>query len=262
MLYKKNGMPEEGEIVLCAITKIHYNSVFANLNEYENKQGMIHISEISPGRIRNIRDFVEEGKIVICKVLSIDKERGHIDLSLRRVNESQKRIKSNQIKQEQLAEKILEIAATELKVELRGIYDEIIKNISKNYDYLYPFFEKVSLGEEKLGDYNLKPEVVKALMTIIEQRIKPPIIEIKGDMKLQSYEKEGVEDIKKALIEAQKLGGEKTNIRYLGSGTYHITITDETYKAAEETLKKVIKTAETLIEKSGGSFEFKRQETK
>ncbi|MBW2993050.1 S1 RNA-binding domain-containing protein, partial [Candidatus Woesearchaeota archaeon] len=75
MLYKKSGMPEENSLVLCTITKIYHNSVFASLDEF-GKQGMIHISEISPGRIRNIRDFVKEGKKIVCKILRIDRAKG------------------------------------------------------------------------------------------------------------------------------------------------------------------------------------------
>ena len=100
MLHKKKGFPNEGDILFCTITKVQYNSVFVTLDEYENKSGMIHISEISPGRIRNIRDYVKEGKVIICKVLRVKKDRGHIDLSLRRVNESQRREKVEARKQE------------------------------------------------------------------------------------------------------------------------------------------------------------------
>ena len=92
MLLKKQGLPEDDELVLCTVTKIHFHSVFVNLDEY-NMSAMIHISEIAPGRIRNIRDFVVEGKVIVCKVLRVDRERGHVDLSLRRVNDSQKRLK-------------------------------------------------------------------------------------------------------------------------------------------------------------------------
>ena len=90
LLFRKKGLPEEEEIVICEVTKIYQNSVFANIIEYD-KSGMLHISEVSPGRIRNIYDYVKVGKIIICKILSVNKEKGHVDLSLRRVTESQKR---------------------------------------------------------------------------------------------------------------------------------------------------------------------------
>src|SRR3989344_568516 len=100
MLYRREGFPDEGEIVLCTVTKINPNSVFVHVDDYD-KGGMVHISEISPGRIRNIRDFVVENKVVVCKVLSVNRERGYIDLSLRRVNETLRRNKLEEVKQEQ-----------------------------------------------------------------------------------------------------------------------------------------------------------------
>src|SRR3989338_3106883 len=107
MLLEKKGFPAEEELVLCTVTNVQFHSVFVTLDEYNSRTGMIHISEVAPGRIRNIRDFVIEGKKVVCKVLRINQEKGHIDLSLRRVNESQKQLKLNEIKQEQFAENIL-----------------------------------------------------------------------------------------------------------------------------------------------------------
>ena len=101
MSEKKKGFPQESEIVLCTVSNISYNSVFVKLDEYINLQGMIHISEISPGRIRNIRDYVKPGKVIVCKILRIHQQKGHIDLSLRRVTESQRRKKPEAWKQPQ-----------------------------------------------------------------------------------------------------------------------------------------------------------------
>ncbi len=109
MLAKKQGLPEEDELVLCTVTSVQHHSVFVNLDEY-GKTAMIHISEVAPGRIRNIRDYVKEGKVVVCKVLKIN-ERGNVDISLRRVTEAQRRAKINQIKQGQKIEKIVEVTA-------------------------------------------------------------------------------------------------------------------------------------------------------
>ena len=106
MLLKKQGFPEDSELVLCTVTSVQFHSVFVNIDEY-GKGGMIHISEVSPGRIRNIRDFVKEGKKIVCKVLKVNEEKGYIDLSLRRVNEAERRRKIEDIKKEQNAEKII-----------------------------------------------------------------------------------------------------------------------------------------------------------
>jgi len=94
MFYKKKGLPEEGEYILCTVKKILFHSVFVSLDEYEHKEGMVHISEVSPGRIRNIRDYVKEGKKLICKVLRVKHDRGQVDLSLRRVSVSMRKKKN------------------------------------------------------------------------------------------------------------------------------------------------------------------------
>src|SRR3989339_141609 len=162
MLLKKEGFPEEDELVLCTVTKIFHNGVFVDLDEY-NKGGMIHISEVSPGRIRTLSDFVKEGKKVVCKVLRIDQEKGHIDLSLRRVNEGQKKEKINEIKHEQKAEKTIELAAKKLSITVEKLYDEISSKIIEKYGLIYLCFEDIVKGEtslEALGIPKQKADVL------------------------------------------------------------------------------------------------------
>ena len=143
MLYTKDGYPEEDELVLCTVSKIHFHSVFCNLDEYNNKTGLIHISEIAPGRIRNMNEHVQEGKKIVCKILRVDEEKKHIDLSLRRVNEAQRKKKIENIKQEQKAEKILENFATEIKKPFDKLYDEISKVLFEHYEMIFMAFEDV-----------------------------------------------------------------------------------------------------------------------
>ncbi|MBI3031971.1 translation initiation factor IF-2 subunit alpha [Candidatus Woesearchaeota archaeon] len=262
MLYRKAGIPEESELVMCTVTKIQYNAVFANLDEYDNKSGMIHISEIAPGRIRNIRDFVKEGKKIVCVVLRVDRERGHIDLSLRRVSEGQQRTKVNQLKQEAIAEKIIEMLARELKKEVRKLYDEITDKIFQKYDMLHPCFQEVSRNETSLTGLGLAPDIAEKLAKLISQRIKPPEVLLQGRLQLKSYADTGVEVIKDALLQGQKAGGEHLLIKYLGAGTYHISITAEDYKTAEAGLKKCLDTIEALMKKIQGIFSFARTEKK
>ena len=116
MVLKKEGIPEEGEIVLCTVNKILYHAIFVNLDEYNNTEAMVHISEIAPGRIRNLRDYVSEGREIICKVLRIDREKGHIDLSLRRVNSHQRQEKLDEIKQELKSESLIKNLAKKLNL--------------------------------------------------------------------------------------------------------------------------------------------------
>ena len=64
---------EEGQIVLCTVEKILGTTVFVKIEG--NGEGTITTSEISPGRIRNLRDYVVPGKKIVCKILSIKEDR-------------------------------------------------------------------------------------------------------------------------------------------------------------------------------------------
>lgn len=256
MFLKKSGMPEESELVMCTVTKIHYNSVFVNLDEYK-KQGMIHISEISPGRIRNIRDFIKEGKVIVCKVLRINTERGHIDLSLRRVSDSQRRNKVNEIKQEQLSEKIIEFVANELKLDTKQLYDKILEKIKSIYGVIYPAFQDIVEEEYSPDDLGLDKKTTDKLVEIIKQRIKPHEVEIKGDLILETYAPDGVDIIRNAVIKAEKTS-KQLKISYGGGGKYRYIVTAKDYKEAENILEESYKIAIDIVEKSGGSGKFIR----
>jgi len=257
MLYRKYGFPEESDIVICTITSVQYNSVFANLDEYPGKSGIIHISEISPGRIRNIRDYVKEGKKVICKVLRVNEERGHIDLSLRRVNESQKRNKNDELKKEMMAEKIVEFAAKELKLKFEDLYRKVFESVSKEYDYLYPCFEDHVVGNYDIKRLNLDKKIIAKLDELIKQRIKPPEVFISGSFTLITYAPDGIEVIKKALKPAVR---ENVTLKYFGAGKYGITFVAEDYKECEEMVEEVTEAVINNMEKLGGEAKFERDE--
>ncbi len=257
MFLRKKGLPHEGELVLCTVTKIQPHGVFVRLDEYEDKSGMIHISEIAPGRIRNIRDFVKEGKVVVCSILRINRERGYIDLSLRRVSEIQKRNKTNEIKQQQKIEKLLEQFAKDAKLDLPKLVSELSSKVLTDYDSLFHCFEDISAGEYSFKD-KLGTDYAEKLEEFIKTRIKPTIVEVGGTLKISSYASEGINVIKEGLTKAQEVGGSQTTIRYLGGGAYHLAVQGEDYKQLEGVLDKVIASCTTYFKQNNAVFEFTR----
>lgn len=79
---------EIGDILICAVEKIAGTTVFVEI-EGSDKRGTIILSEIAAGRIRNLRDYVVPKKTIVCKVLRVSKD--HVELSLRRVKEKEKK---------------------------------------------------------------------------------------------------------------------------------------------------------------------------
>ena len=258
MYYRKTGYPEEDELVVCTVNNVQYNSVFVKLNDY-GKTGLIHISEVSPGRIRNLRDYVKPGKVIVCKVLRVNEQRGHIDVSLRRVNESQRRMKLEERKAEQKAEKIIDSLAAQLDEDPKKIYDEVAKPLLQEYGMLNYAFSDVVENDADLKEQGVPDKYAGQLEELVRERIKPAQVSIEGDLTITSYEADGLDTIKKAL-KAFEETSDAINLRYLGSGAWRATITAPEFKEAEHHLKEASDAAKAITEKEGAEFSFKRKE--
>ena len=243
MFYKREGIPETDEIVLCKVTKIYPNSVFVQLVEY-NDSGMVHISEVSPGRIRNLRDYVSIGRQIVCKVLRIDRDRGHIDLSLRRVNSNQRKEKLEETKAELKAESILKTIAKRLGQKTEEIYRQVSDKVFEEYSYLYLCFKDVASGDADLMKLGVDKVIAKELTKVILDKFRPERITIEGEINVKTYASEGVKKIREILLEIES-ASPTIKLFYLGAGRYKIIIEDVDYKPAEKNFKKV----ESILEK-------------
>ena len=234
MLFEKTGFPEEDEIVIGTVKKILHSAVFVRLDEY-NRDGMINIAEVSPGRIRNLRDYVTEGKKIICKVLRISREKGHIDLSLRRVNQAQRINKNKEYKNEIKADRIIESVAKELKKDFSELKNIGYKFIEK-YGNLYEAFQEISENNTLIKEFNLDKKIEETILKTVNGRIKPEEIEIKAKIEIKSVMSEGVEDIKKTL---KSLENENVEVKYLSAPNYSLKIKAKDYKKGESILKDI-----------------------
>lgn len=261
MFYKKKGLPEEGEYILCTVKKILFHSVFVYLDEYDRKEGMIHISEVSPGRIRNLRDYVKEGKKLICKVLRVKHDKGQVDLSLRRVSIAMRKKKNTYIKQEQKAEKIMEIVAKKMNTDMKTLYEDFGNKIWEEYDGLNPFFQEVISNETSLKDFGVTQKYITPLMEVIKDKFKPQIIELEKSLELKSEASNGIEIIKEALKKASELAKEKdynVKISYISAPRYSIKVSALDYKFAEKAMEEVISVAIDFIKSKDGYGEIKK----
>lgn len=262
MFYKKTNLPNESDLVICTVKKVLPTSIFASLDEYQNLEGMIHISEVAPGRIRNIRDYVHENKVIVCKVLKIDKERHQIDLSLRRVNLSARLKKEEEYKQEQKSEKILELAAKKLKISLEELYNKAGHKIIEEYGSLNSCFQDILInGEQVLDNLKIDKDIIKELTNVIQEKIKPPEIKISSILVLKSTAENGIDIIKDAMKKGEIFAKEKgyiLNFSYISAPKYRLTLTSNEYKSAEQQMEQIANLIISNIKKEGGEGEFLR----
>lgn len=73
-----------GSIVFGTVTGIENYGVFVSLDDYYT--GLIHISEISHGFVRDVNDFVKVGDTIRVKVIDVDDESFHVKLSIKDID--------------------------------------------------------------------------------------------------------------------------------------------------------------------------------
>ncbi|MFC3886732.1 S1 domain-containing post-transcriptional regulator GSP13 [Bacillus songklensis] len=77
---------EVGNVVKGKVTGIQPYGAFVEIDE--NTQGLVHISEIKHGFVKDINEHLKVGDEVNVKILSIDAESGKIGLSIRATEEA------------------------------------------------------------------------------------------------------------------------------------------------------------------------------
>jgi len=239
---ERKGWPEEDELVVCTVKQVKDFGAFTELDEYGQKEGLIHISEVAAGWVKYIRDHVREGQKIVCKVLNVEPDKHHIDLSLKDVNEHQRREKIHDWKNEQKAENWINYVAEVTKTGPEKL-EELIDQLYEIYDSVYAAFEEgMQNGADALVD-------------------KIPYVEITGYMDLSCPAPDGVDVINKSLKSAAKIKVDedvKVDVSYLGAPRYRIHVTAPDYKKAENVLKQSADAAIKVIKNGKGTGSFHR----
>ncbi|ESS04738.1 MAG: translation initiation factor 2, alpha subunit (eIF-2alpha) [uncultured archaeon A07HR67] len=176
---KYSGWPEPGELVVGDVDEIADFGVFVDLDQYENKRGLCHISEVASGWIKNVRDHVREGQTVVAKVLDVDESASQIDLSIKDVNEHQRKETIQDWKNERKADNWMLIALGEDVDDDR--YTSVANALLREYDSLYDAFEAAAIrGREALEDADIDDDAAAAIVDAARENVSVPYVDVTG----------------------------------------------------------------------------------
>lgn len=230
---------EQGDNVLCVVEKIAGTTVFVHIED-TNREGSIVLSEIAPGRIRNLREYVVPKKLIVCQVL---KDTGtNVELSLRRVKEKDRKELMDEYKLEKSYVSIL-------KTILKEKTDEIISKIKKESS-LINFFEESKKDSKELEKLVGKENTEKLLEILKTQKKKS--VELKKEINLTTNKPNGITLIKEILSKTKNI-----EIKYIAAGKYVLIKEDDNLKKADTALKEAIDEIEKDSKKAGIDFKTK-----
>ena len=251
--------PDEGDLVLATVKSIRNFGAIVTLDEYTNREGFIHLSEVAPGWVKYIRDHIRERQKVVARVLRVDAPKGQVDLSLKRINDHQRREKVQSWKNEQRATRLLEQVTKALKITPDEGADLFGGPLVERYGSLFAAFETASAEPAAFQKGQEKASWVAAFLKVARENILPPHVSIRGTLEIQDPSETGVEHVRTALMAAEAVDPEAVEVQYVGAPRYRVRVDATQYKQAEETMRRATEAAIRSIESQGGHGSFTRQ---
>ncbi|KAG0415135.1 hypothetical protein HPB47_007688 [Ixodes persulcatus] len=253
--------PEPDDVVMVNVRQIAEMGAYVRLLEYNDIEGMILLSELSRRRIRSINKLIRVGRNECVVVIRVDKDKGYIDLSKRRVSPEDITKCEEKFARGKAVNSILRHVAETLKYETDAQLEELYKKTAWYFDEkfkkttaAYDVFKLAvtasgSSDLSVLDECDLDPNTREVLLTNIKHRLTPQAVKIRADIEVSCYEYEGIDAVK--ACPARRNG--PVYGRYAHQ-VYVMTTTTMDRTEGLDALNAAIVKIEETIKKAGGVF--------
>uniref|UniRef100_A0A6S9BZZ1 S1 motif domain-containing protein n=1 Tax=Ditylum brightwellii TaxID=49249 RepID=A0A6S9BZZ1_9STRA len=213
--------PEIESLVMVNVRNIADMGAYVSLLEYNNIEGMILFSELTRRRIRSIYKLIRVGRNEVVMVLRVDKDKGYIDLSKRRVSPEDVAACEDRFNKAKAVHGVLRHLAERRKIYLEDLYERIGWPLYREYGHAYDAF-KLALADESAPGTGedpfaklerVPPEIIEELKTYIRRRLAPQPIKIRSDIEVSCFTYEGIDAIREALFAGMAVGTENSPIK-------------------------------------------------
>lgn len=259
--------PEVDDVVMVQVKSIAEMGAYVSLLEYHGIEGMILLSELSRRRIRSITKLIKVGRQEPVMVLRVDKEKGYIDLSKRRVSPEDVAICEERFNKSKMVHSIMRHVGETTHCDLEELYKQISWPLYRIFGHAFDAF-KVMVADD--GDAIFKrleedrgtpldvltPEVKEALLKNIKRRMTPQPLKIRADVELTCFHYDGIEHIKSAMRAAEAMSTEEcvVKMKLVAPPLYVLTTQTLDKNKGVEALTAACDACAKSIEKSKGKL--------
>ena len=213
--------PEVDQVVMVQVKSIAEMGAYVQLLEYNNIEGMILLSELTRRRIRSVSKLIKVGRIEPVMVLRVDKEKGYIDLSQRRVSPEDVAACEEKYNKSKMVHSIVRHTAETTPATLGDLYEHMAWPLAAKYGHCFEAFKHMVGDPDKVLDELKKPDgtpavdviVKNALVKDIRRRMTPQPLKIRADVELTCFAYDGVLHIKEAMRAAEAVSTEECKVK-------------------------------------------------
>jgi len=213
----ENEFPEIDDVVMVQVRSIAEMGAYVALLEYNNVEGMILLSELTRRRIRSVNKLIRVGKQEVCMVLRVDREKGYIDLSKRRVSAEDVQKCDERFQRSKAVHSIVRHVSEVMHVDMETLYYKTAWPLYKKFGHAYEAFCAAITDADSIFNEELMPglnsDLRGAMLDNIAKRLTPTAVKIRADIEVTCFGYEGINAIKGALLKGVELGSEELPIK-------------------------------------------------
>ncbi|SPR00304.1 unnamed protein product (mitochondrion) [Plasmodiophora brassicae] len=254
--------PEVDQTVMVQVKSIAEMGAYVSLLEYNGVEGMILLSELSRRRIRSVNKLIRVGRMEVVVVLRVDKEKGYIDLSKRRVTPEEIEAMENKWNMSKTVHSIMRQVSGKVHIPVEDLLKAIAWPLYKKFGHACTAFKlAITDPETVLAGLDMSPTVRAELLKQIERRLTPQAVKIRADLEVTCFKYEGIDAVKDALAEGLKLSTEDfpISIKLIAPPLYVISTVSLDKEKGVAIVRQVCDVIGARIAKHGGDVNVKQE---
>eukprot|EP01087_Luapelamoeba_hula_P019004 TRINITY_DN622_c0_g1_i1.p1 TRINITY_DN622_c0_g1~~TRINITY_DN622_c0_g1_i1.p1 ORF type:complete len:319 (-),score=79.66 TRINITY_DN622_c0_g1_i1:67-1023(-) len=261
----ENEYPEVDDMVMVRVNTVNEIGAWVSLLEYNNKEGIILLSELSRRRMRSVAKHIRVGKQEVLQVLRVDKEKGYIDLSKKNLQEEDFVVCTQKYNKSKAVHSIMSHVVAQQNEEpfisLEEFYKQLGWPLYKKFDHAHDAFKKAASGEDIFEGIEIRESLKQLLLKTIQHRLGSQPVKIQADIQVTCFAYEGIDAIKPALSAGLKCGTEEypIKIQLVCSPEYILYTTAVDHEKGMDVLRKSIETIQAQIKSHGGDCVIKTE---
>lgn len=248
--------PEIESFVMVNVKQIAEMGAYVKLLEYDNIDGMILLSELSRRRIRSIQKLIRIGRNEVVVVLRVDKEKGYIDLSKRRVSAEDIVRCEERYNKSKSVHSIMRHVAEKTSTPIESLYQAIGWPLNKKYGHANDAFKLSITNPSVWAEVEFPNDVVREeLQSYISKKLTPHPTKVRADVEVTCFKYDGIDAVKDALrtAEAKNTPDAQVKVKLVSPPHYVLTSQCLDKGAGITLLEEAIKSIKSTIQEAGGA---------
>lgn len=270
-----NAFPAVEDLVIVQVNQINDKiGAYVSLLEYGNKEGMINIAEVSKRRIRSLAKLLRVGSTEVCMVVSVDEDKGYINLSKKRVANEDVQPKQELYAKAKAIHGTMQHVASTNEIDVDDLCAKVSWPLHERYPTAFDAFKRHVIGEVNLWEEldfsqpgkdltDIQEKLKTDIEAVLQRRLIQSAVRLAAKCEVSCSEYDGIDAVKEALSEGFKASKEdcEVHIKLIAHPLFALSCMCKDKEFGVATLEEAMGHIEKAIIARGGTFAVKSKPT-